>query len=101
MELPALSREESLELLEQLTAPADRAAAADLVAQVGGVPAHVLELGRAISVTQDDTFSGSLASLLQARVDLLSRRPGACWLTPRSWRVTGRPPTRARRPHRG
>lgn len=75
VELPALSREESLELLEQLTAPADRAAAADLVAQVGGVPAHVLELGRAISVTQDDTFSGSLASLLQARVDLLEPTP--------------------------
>ena len=39
------------------------------------MPAHVLELGRALSITQEDTFSGSLASLLQARIDLLDPAP--------------------------
>lgn len=75
LELPPLGRDDSLQLLEALTSPQVRAMAAPLVEQVGGVPAHVLELGRALSVTQEDAFSGSLASLLQARIDLLGAAP--------------------------
>ncbi len=75
MELPPLTRNESLELLEMLTPKNLAPATMALVDQVGGVPVHVLELGRALSITQDDAFSGSLASLLQARVDLLEPSP--------------------------
>ncbi|MFA5550012.1 MAG: adenylate/guanylate cyclase domain-containing protein [Trueperaceae bacterium] len=75
LDLPPLTRSECLVLLAGLAAPTNREAAAALVDQVGGVPAHVLELGRALSITQEDTFSGSLASLLQARIDLLDPAP--------------------------
>ena len=75
LELPPLTPTECMTLLSQLIEPSDRSAAASLVEQVGGVPAHVLELGRALSITQEDTFSGSLASLLQARIDLLEPAP--------------------------
>lgn len=69
--LPALTPEESLRLLGEVAGPALRVAAAGLVEQVGGVPAFVLELGRALSVASLDSFPGSLASLLQARIDLI------------------------------
>ena len=75
LDLPPLTRSECLVLLAGLAAPTNREAAEALVDQVGGVPAHVLELGRALSITQEDTFSGSLASLLQARIDLLDPAP--------------------------
>lgn len=75
IELQPMTRHESLTLLEEQAAPANRSTAQALVDQVGGVPAHVLELGRALSITQDDSFSGSLASLLQARIDLLESTP--------------------------
>lgn len=70
-ELPLLSQEESIQLLEQVVTPGNHAAAEALVGQVGGIPAHVLELGRALSLTHGEAFSGSLARLLQARIDLL------------------------------
>lgn len=73
--LSPLSFEESLELLGEVVSPALRVAADSLVRQVGGVPAYVLELGRALSITQKDSFSGSLASLLQSRLDMLDLRP--------------------------
>jgi len=73
--LSPLSFEESLELLGEVVSPALRVAADSLVRQVGGVPAYVLELGRALSITQEDSFSGSLASLLQSRLDMLDLRP--------------------------
>lgn len=73
--LPPLSFEESMTLLGEVVSPALKLAADSLVQQVGGVPAYVLELGRALSITQEDSFSGSLASLLQSRLDMLELRP--------------------------
>lgn len=72
--LGALDMEASLALLNQLANPILRDAAALLVRQVSGVPAYLIELGRALSSTRSGTFSGSLASLLQARLDLLAPR---------------------------
>ncbi|MDF1522770.1 MAG: adenylate/guanylate cyclase domain-containing protein [Trueperaceae bacterium] len=66
-----LSITESLELLDQVADPVFRVAMRSLVHQVGGVPASVFELGRALSITQDTHFSGSLTSLLQTRLDML------------------------------
>lgn len=75
LHLPPLSFDESLELLDEVANPALRLAADSLVRQVGGVPAYVLELGRALSITQEESFSGSLASLLQSRLDMIDLRP--------------------------
>ncbi len=75
LHMPPLSFEESLELLDEVANPALRLAADSLVRQVGGVPAYVLELGRALSITQEESFSGSLASLLQSRLDMIDLRP--------------------------
>src|SRR5690606_40967757 len=72
--LPPLSFEESLHLLGEVVSPALRVAADSRVRQVGGVPAYVLELGRALSITQEESFSGSLASLLQSRLDMIDLR---------------------------
>ncbi len=57
---------ESLTLLNQLASPVLKVAAESLVYQVGGIPAYILELGQALSITPEVPFSGSLASLLQA-----------------------------------
>jgi len=57
-----------------VASPTLRLAAQSLVQQVGGVPAYVLELGRALSITQEESFSGSLASLLQSRLDMIDSR---------------------------
>jgi len=67
--LPSLSLEESLRLLEQVVDPIFAVAARTLVAQVGGVPASIFELARALAITQDANVSSSLVSLLQARLD--------------------------------
>lgn len=75
LHLPPLSFEESIRLLDQVANPVLRLAADSLVRQVGGVPAYVLELGRALSITQEESFSGSLASLLQSRLDMIELRP--------------------------
>jgi class 3 adenylate cyclase len=72
--LMPLSYEESVQLLDEVASPSLRVAAKSLVQQVGGVPAYVLELGRALSITQDESFSGSLASLLQSRLDMIDSR---------------------------
>ena len=69
--LAPLSKEESLALLGQLTRPEFKLAAEALVTQVGGVPAHVIELGRALGAARFGTLPNSLTSLLQARLDLL------------------------------
>ena len=69
--LAPLSTEESLALLGQLTRPEFKVAAEALVTQVGGVPAHVIELGRALGAARFGTLPNSLTSLLQARLDLL------------------------------
>ena len=75
LHLPPLDFEESIKLLDQVANPVLRLAADSLVRQVGGVPAYVLELGRALSITQEESFSGSLASLLQSRLDMIDLRP--------------------------
>ncbi len=69
--LSPLSNDESLELLGQIADPVFEVAVRSLVHQVGGVPASVFELARALSITQDTHFSGSLTSLLQTRLDML------------------------------
>ncbi len=69
--LGPLDFRESLALLDELASPEMRTASEALVRQVGGVPAYVLELGRALSLTPSGSFSGSLASLLQSRLDMV------------------------------
>jgi class 3 adenylate cyclase len=66
-----LNVSDSLKLLNQVASPAMRVAVESLVYQVGGVPAYILELGRALTVSHAGSFSGSLAALLQARLDML------------------------------
>ena len=70
--LAPLSLEESGALLEQVASPLLAPATRSLVTQTGGVPAYILELGRALSITPTGSFSGSLTSLLQARLDMLA-----------------------------
>ena len=72
LNLIPLNLDESLELIKQVANPLLKVATESLVFQVGGVPSNILELGRALSVTPQGSFSGSLASLLQARLDMLS-----------------------------
>jgi class 3 adenylate cyclase len=67
-----LSLQESLTLVEQLASPQMKTATNSLIFQVGGIPANILELGRALQLTAQGSFRGSLASLLQARLDMLS-----------------------------
>lgn len=73
LELPPLTMAESLELLNQVADPVMRRATEALVYQVAGIPAYILELGRALSVAEDSSFSGSLEALLQARLDRLEQ----------------------------
>lgn len=72
MVLPPLELEERIALIDQLANPILKVATNSLVFQVGGVPANILELGRALNITPQGSFSGSLASLLQSRLDMLS-----------------------------
>ena len=67
--LQPLSTEESLQLVDQVVDPVFRVAARALVEQVGGVPASIFELARALEITQDTNVSSSLVSLLQTRLD--------------------------------
>ena len=67
--LQPLSTQESLRLLDQVVDPVFGVAARALVEQVGGVPASIFELARALAITQDTNVSSSLVSLLQARLD--------------------------------
>lgn len=64
-----LSMEDSLAVVRQLIEPPMETAARTLVSQLGGVPAHLIELGRALSHQEEGTVSTSLAGLLQARLD--------------------------------
>ncbi|HLR45581.1 MAG TPA: adenylate/guanylate cyclase domain-containing protein, partial [Deinococcales bacterium] len=77
LRVPPLSREDSLALLNEVAHPVMRRATEALVYQVGGVPSHILELGRTLSVTDDSSFSGSLEAVLQARLDGLAERERA------------------------
>ncbi len=66
-----LSTEDSLAVVRQLIEPPMETAARTLVSQLGGVPAHLIELGRALSHQEEGAVSTSLAGLLQARLDRL------------------------------
>jgi class 3 adenylate cyclase len=67
-----LGLQESLALVEQVASPQMKTATDSLIFQVGGIPANILELGRALQISTQGSFRGSLASLLQARLDMLS-----------------------------
>ena len=75
VKLQPLTTDESLRLLEHVVDPVFGAALRPLVEQVGGVPASIFELARALAITQDTNVSSSLVSLLQARLDGFA--PGA------------------------
>ena len=66
-----LSMEDSLAVVRQLIEPPMETAARSLISQLGGVPAHLIELGRALSYQEEGAVSTSLAGLLQARLDRL------------------------------
>jgi class 3 adenylate cyclase len=66
-----LSIQGSFALVEQLASPVMAVATRSLVLQVGGIPANLLELGRALDITPKSSFSASINSLLQARLDML------------------------------
>lgn len=72
LSLLPLSASESLALLNQLADPVMRTATEALVYQVSGVPAYILELGRALRVAEETSISGSLEAVLQARLDRLA-----------------------------
>jgi hypothetical protein len=83
--LPPLSNADSLRLLEHGDRSDLRRGGAGLVTQVGGVPASIFELARALAITQDVSVSSSLVSLLQARLDGFEPvRRGGCWPSRRS-----------------
>ena len=67
--LQPLTPDEGLRLLEHVVDPVFGPALRPLVEQVGGVPASIFELARALAITQDTNVSSSLLSLLQARLD--------------------------------
>lgn len=75
IKLQPLTTDESLRLLEHVVDPVFGAALRPLVEQVGGVPASIFELARALAITQDTNVSSSMVSLLQARLDGFA--PGA------------------------
>lgn len=66
-----LSLQDSFSLVEQLASPVMAVATRSLVLQVGGTPANLIELGRALDITPNGSFAASLNSLLQARLDML------------------------------
>ena len=70
--LPPLNLQDSFALVEQLASPVMAVATRSLVLQVGGTPANLLELGRALDITPQGSFSASMNSLLQARLDMLN-----------------------------
>jgi len=76
--LPPLGTDECLHILSKLVNPSLQLATQSLVAEAGGNPAYTIELGRTLSNARTGAFSGSLTSLLQARLDLLP--PGQRYL---------------------
>ncbi len=72
--LSPLSTRACLDILGQLVDPALELVVTSLVSETGGNPAYTIELGRTLNNARTGAFSGSLTSLLQARLDML---PGA------------------------
>ncbi len=69
--LPPLGKAACLHILGELVDPALRLVTTSLVGETGGNPAYTIELGRTLSNARTGAFSGSLTSLLQARLDML------------------------------
>lgn len=69
--LAPLSQDACLDILGQFVDPALKLVTTALVAETGGNPAYTIELGRTLSNARSGSFSGSLTSLLQARLDML------------------------------
>ena len=69
--LAPLPKDACLSILEELVDPSLRLVTTSLVGETGGNPAYTIELGRTLSNARTGSFSGSLTSLLQARLDLL------------------------------
>ena len=69
--LPPLSTDACLSILGELVDPALRLVTTSLVGETGGNPAYTIELGRTLNNARTGAFSGSLTSLLQARLDML------------------------------
>lgn len=69
--LPPLGTDACLRILEGLVDPALKLVTTALVGETGGNPAYTIELGRTLSNARTGAFSGSLTSLLQARLDML------------------------------
>ena len=69
--LNGLEPDEALELIEQIADPKLSIASKALITQVGLLPANILELGRNMSLAENN-FKNSLSSLLQARFDKLA-----------------------------
>ena len=69
--LAPLSKDACLSILEELVDPSLRLVTTSLVGETGGNPAYTIELGRTLSNARTGSFSGSLTSLLQARLDML------------------------------
>ena len=69
--LAPLSKDACLDILGRLVDPALALVTTSLVSETGGNPAYTIELGRTLSNARSGSFSGSLTSLLQARLDML------------------------------
>jgi class 3 adenylate cyclase len=71
LSLPPLGTDACLHILGELVDPALQLVTTALVGETGGNPAYTIELGRTLSNARTGAFSGSLTSLLQARLDML------------------------------
>lgn len=71
LKLPPLDRASGLRILEALVDPSLHLVMTSLVTETGGNPAYTIELARTLSSARSGGFSGSLTSLLQARLDML------------------------------
>ncbi|HKI55555.1 MAG TPA: adenylate/guanylate cyclase domain-containing protein [Trueperaceae bacterium] len=69
-----LAPAEALELVREVGGRAAPASAEAVLAQLGGVPAYVLEVGRALSLVPDGDFPAGLGALLQLRLDSVETR---------------------------
>lgn len=70
--LPPLTTDDCLSILAELVDPSLGLVTRSLVHETGGNPAYTIELGRTLANARTGAFSGSLSSLLQARLDMLA-----------------------------
>lgn len=70
--LPPLATDDCLRILGELVDPNLGLVTRSLVHETGGNPAYTIELARTLRSARTGAFSGSLSSLLQARLDMLT-----------------------------